>query len=187
MRDYLDCFFMALVAIVIAAVLYIASGGPHLRSYERHHRYDGLMARGAKRNMVTTKLNREFPALASGVDAADGRTSDWLFNNGGSGIAVLLDVTAVEGTGQLTQLVVRTKNAAGSVFQVASVVFSSPITATGQYAFLLHPTSGLTAEIWTGVAITAIPRTFRVEISGSTAGAENANAVTYAVDIATIP
>ncbi len=89
-------------------------------------------------NVISFPENEEVIALASGMDTEGGRTSADIVNKYGRGVAFLVDVAEVNGSGSLETIQIEAKIGDGYA-TVTGGVFSGPITDVGQFVFWFVP------------------------------------------------
>lgn len=133
------------------------------------------------------RKNTEYEALASAVDTATGRTSDWLTNENGKGILVVLNITDTNGTGEIQEFSV---DAPAGESGYVPIAYAGPLSITSGIAlFCVYPYAdtlavGDPAAVYFPVR-NVVPRTFRIRITSATDAV--GNDLTYSVDVYTIP
>jgi hypothetical protein len=115
--------------------------------------------------------NEEAVALASAIDTAGGRTSEDIINKYGHGIAVLIDVTELNGSATLDGCVLEAK--VGQGYIVLAGVLGTPITAIGQNATWFCPNKPNNSE--------GFVRTYRLRTVSTTD--DEGNDITYSVTV----
>jgi hypothetical protein len=135
----------------------------------------GALALSLSGDVHVRQENREVTALSSAERTGDTQSSD-LTNYGWAGIAILLDVTAVD-SGQIDAITVQAK--VGSSYVDIYSFSSLTINSTGQSAFLIHP-GAVDAGSWTAAPLQGvIPRNWRLSVDH----ANETDGITYSITV----
>lgn len=118
-------------------------------------------------------------AIASASDSTNGKTSSTLTNYNGVGLAILLNVTARAGTGQLDSVYVEVKFGALSTYQKVYEWTGLAIIGATTKAYLIAP-GAVSAGTWSAVAEGRVTRDYRI---GTTATTSSGNTVTYSITV----
>lgn len=155
-----------------AARLSVVAGGSIERFVVLLHQYNG-------QSWDRMRAVCEQTALASGQDTSGGRTSANLMNYNAKGITILLDVTAVNGTGSISEIDIQAKLANG--YKTIGSWATLGIAATGQYVFQLAPGAASAGDFTAAPIQAFLPRKFRIKTVAATDAA--GNDVTYSITV----
>jgi len=131
---------------------------------------------GSGRSIDPVYNNSNYSCLTSAARTASADCSTDPVNPSGSGIVVIVNITARDAATTITPYVRIKDSISGNYFTIwtaASAINSS----SGTFAYLLHP-GGVSAGSWTEKVQTAIPRNFDIGITHS-----DANSITYSVSV----
>ena len=122
-------------------------------------------------------------ALPSLQDTTAGRSTPQFSGQGYRGAMILLDITAVAGTGSITKVEWKVRSLSG-VNRVIAAFAPAGMNTTGIRSFLVYPVAG-SAGHTSAPASTPIGLTNIVTVTAATDGA--GNNVTYSLDVILIP